>query len=92
VFGQDAYETVSLKAAALMQSLAQNQPFLDGNKRIAWLCGKAFLRINGIRLSATPLDALDLFMNDIAEGMTTSELQHGLINIRRQSKGPKQSR
>ena len=74
MFGQDAYETVSLKAAALMQSLAQNQPFLDGNKRIAWLCGKAFLRINGIRLSATPLDALDLFMNDIAEGMTTSEL------------------
>lgn len=36
-FGKDAYATIALKAAALMQSLAQNQPFVDGNKRIAWI-------------------------------------------------------
>jgi len=34
-FGEDAYPTITLKAAALMQSLAENQPFVDGNKRIA---------------------------------------------------------
>ena len=36
-FGEDAYPTVHLKAAALLQSLAQNQAFEDGNKRVAVL-------------------------------------------------------
>jgi hypothetical protein len=35
-FGEEAYPSLSLKAAALMHSLAENQPFIDGNKRIAW--------------------------------------------------------
>jgi death-on-curing protein len=41
-FGKDAYPTLLLKAAALMQSLAENQSFVDGNKRIAWLAGNVF--------------------------------------------------
>jgi death-on-curing protein len=40
------------KAAALMHSLAENQPFLDGNKRIAWICGKVFLQIHGLIMHA----------------------------------------
>jgi death-on-curing protein len=47
-FGEDAYPTLSLQAAALMRSLAENQPFVDGNKRIAWISGKAFLRFHGL--------------------------------------------
>lgn len=34
-FGEDAYPTLPLKTAALMQSLAENQSFVDGNKRSA---------------------------------------------------------
>jgi len=30
VFGEGAYPTINLKAAALMQSLAENQPFVRG--------------------------------------------------------------
>lgn len=52
VFGEDAYPTLDLKAAALLQSLVgtvfQNMAGLvDGNKRLALACTSVFLTING---------------------------------------------
>lgn len=44
------YEDVVAEAAALMESLAINHPFVDGNKRIAFAAADVFLRINGWRL------------------------------------------
>jgi len=73
-FGEEAYPSLSLKAAALMHSLAENQPFIDGNKRIAWICGKIFLQIHGFTIQATDREGLDLFLNRIANGMTVPEL------------------
>jgi death-on-curing protein len=73
-FGEDAYPSLSLKAAALMHSLAENQPFVDGNKRIAWICGKVFLELHGITMHATDQEALELFTNRIAHGMTVPQL------------------
>ena len=35
------------EAAALMESLAMNHPFVDGNKRVAFFTTDAFLRMNG---------------------------------------------
>ncbi len=46
VFGEDAYPTLSLKAAALMDSVIRNHPMIDGNKRTAWLLMVSFLFIN----------------------------------------------
>ena len=40
------------EAAALWESLAQNHPFIDGNKRTAFAATYTFLAINGARLSA----------------------------------------
>ena len=40
------------EAAALWESLAQNHPFIDGNKRTAFAATYTFLAINGIRLTA----------------------------------------
>ena len=48
-FGQDAYPTIWLKAAALMQSLARNHAWVDGNKRTAWAATILFLDANGHR-------------------------------------------
>ncbi len=73
-FGEDAYPTITRKAAALMQSLAENQPFVDGNKRIAWICGKLFLQLHGFTMHATDEEGLDLFMHRVANGMTVEEL------------------
>jgi death-on-curing protein len=52
VFGEDAYPTLVLKAAALLHSLTANHPFIDGNKRTAWLSTVVFLRDNGAEVIA----------------------------------------
>src|SRR6266852_4170011 len=40
------------EAASLWESLAQNHPFIDGNKRTAFAAAYTFLAINGARLAA----------------------------------------
>ncbi len=45
--GQDLYPTIDSKAAILVYSMIRNHPFMDGNKRVAFVCGRAFLRLNG---------------------------------------------
>ena len=40
------------EAAALWESLAQDPPFIDGNKRTAFAAAYTFLAINGARLTA----------------------------------------
>ena len=54
--------------------MAENQPFVDGNKRIAWICAKVFLQIHGFAMQATDKEARDLFVNRIANNMTVHEL------------------
>jgi death on curing protein len=49
------YEDIVAEAAALMESLAINHPFVDGNKRIAFAAADVFLRINGWRLHRPPM-------------------------------------
>ena len=51
--GADLYPDLWQKAAALMESLAQNHPFVDGNKRTAITAAGLFLRQNGRRLQTT---------------------------------------
>jgi len=57
------YDTLSMQAAALLQSLCQNHCFVDGNKRVAFACTAIFLRMNGYRLSVEPA-AGESFMID----------------------------
>jgi death-on-curing protein len=45
------YTSLSEQAAALMQSLAMNHPFVDGNKRVAFALTAVFLRMNGLKLT-----------------------------------------
>jgi death-on-curing protein len=49
------YDDIVAEAAALLESLAINHPFVDGNKRIAFAAADVFLRINGWRLQRAPL-------------------------------------
>src|ERR1700733_11849249 len=46
------YETIIHEAAALLESLVQNHPFVDGNKRVAFAVVDVFLRINGHTITA----------------------------------------
>ena len=46
------YADVISEAAALWESLSQNHPFVDGNKRTAFAATFTFLAINGVELTA----------------------------------------
>ena len=49
------YSDIIAEAAALLESLAINHPFVDGNKRIAFAATDVFLRINGWYLKRQPM-------------------------------------
>jgi death-on-curing protein len=53
------YADLIEEAAALWESLAQNHPFIDGNKRVAFAATYTFLAINGMRITADAEAAYD---------------------------------
>lgn len=57
-------------AAAYAFGLAKNHPFIDGNKRAAFLGAGMFLRLNGFRLTATQQDATLTMLALAASDMT----------------------
>ena len=67
MFGQEAYDDLFDKAAALLQSLLINHPLVDGNKRTAWLSCATFLAINGHQLRAD-IDAAERLVISVATG------------------------
>jgi death-on-curing protein len=60
------YEDLIQEAAALWESLSQNHPFVDGNKRVAVTVTAGFLRVNGYRLEFEDDAAFD-FLLDLYE-------------------------
>ena len=57
------YDGLIEEAAALMESLAMNHPFVDGNKRVAFFVTAAFFRLNGHYIECDSREAHDHFMN-----------------------------
>ncbi len=68
--GVDLYPDIHQKAAALMESLVQNHPFVDGNKRVGIASATLFLVINGWRLVADN-QALETFTWRVARAELT---------------------
>ena len=77
-FGEDAYPTLTAKAAALMHSLAGNHALVDGNKRLALLATAVFLRINGFVLDLTDDEAFALTMSVASGQLDADEIQQQL--------------
>jgi death-on-curing protein len=69
------YNSIQEEAAALMESLANNHPFLDGNKRVAFASAHTFLLVNGYDLHIDPLRAAKFMFEAIAKG----EFRFGMI-------------
>ena len=61
-FGEDAYPNIAFKAAAYGFFIAQNQPFLDGNKRAAAASMLGFLYLNGFSLNQTDDEIYEMFI------------------------------
>lgn len=60
------YADLIEEAAALWESLSQNHPFIDGNKRVAFAVTYTFLTINGGRMTAEA-DAIHTFIAGLYE-------------------------
>jgi death on curing protein len=67
-----AYGTpdVSALAAAYGYGISRNHPFLEGNKRTAFVAVELFLMLNGYRLTASDVDCV-IVMLEVAAGNIT---------------------
>lgn len=83
LFGDLAYPTIDLKGAALMESLAKNHPFFDGNKRSAWFGLNYFLELNGWEIVATENDAFDYILGVATSALTLSQSAEWIAKHRR---------
>lgn len=76
--GQPLYPTVVEKAAALLESICKNHPFVDGNKRVAFTAAGLFLKYNGRVVECAEDDAVE-FMRNVASGrLNRDEIRVGL--------------
>ena len=71
---------VALLAAAYAFGIAKNHPFIDGNKRTAYVAMELFLMDNGYVLTASDEDAL-LTMLRLAAGETSEEEYAGWLRL-----------
>jgi death-on-curing protein len=65
--GDDLNPTVFEKAGALLESLCNNHPFVDGNKRTALVAAAYLLHKNGIEIEV-PNESGEAFMLEVAQG------------------------
>ncbi|MFA6218152.1 MAG: type II toxin-antitoxin system death-on-curing family toxin [Erythrobacter sp.] len=61
-------------AVAYAFGIARNHPFVDGNKRTAWVAARLFLRLNGHALSFSEQDAVATVLALAAGELTEDEL------------------
>jgi death-on-curing protein len=68
------YDSIIHEAAALLESLVQNHPFVDGNKRLAFAVVDVFLRINGYSITADSIPIYEFMMKLFEEH--TFDMEH----------------
>lgn len=74
VFGKDAYPTIFEKAAALFESLGQNHPFHNANKRTAFTALVIFLRYNGLHFKMNTKKAEDFTVDMVNHQFNFQEI------------------
>jgi death-on-curing protein len=68
------YSDLVEMAAAMFESLMNNHPFIDGNKRVAFFSSDVFLRLNGYKISVDPIIAYEFLMELFATN--SCDLEH----------------
>ena len=74
------YRDLAEMAAALFESLLQNHPFIDGNKRVAFFGTDVFLRLNGWKLEIEPASAHAELIGLLVDGL--ADFEHLLAWLR----------
>ncbi|EKD41862.1 MAG: Death-on-curing family protein [uncultured bacterium] len=73
-FGEALYSDVYSKAAAYCFSLSENQPFIDGNKRIAAAVMGTFMILNGYTMKASSKEFYEIIMKLANKQLSRSDL------------------
>lgn len=82
VGGQDAYPTIWLKAAALLQSIVNHHALIDGNKRLGWLATAVFLELNDASVAhATNDEVYDLVISVASTKATVGDIAARLESL-----------
>ena len=75
VLGEDAYPTIWMKAAALLQSIVNNHALVDGNKRLGWLTTATFLELNDASVAgASNEEVYDLVIEVASSDLALEEI------------------
>ena len=61
-------------AASYAYGIARNHPFIDGNKRTAFVVCRLFLKLNGVNLTASQEEKYNIFLRLAAGGLSEQEL------------------
>ena len=61
--GVDLYLTIVEKAAAIIESIIINHPFVDGNKRTGYLAMLAYLKMGKLEINALNSDLYNFTIN-----------------------------
>ena len=87
-FGEDAYPDAWTKAAALLHSVVDNHPLVDGNKRLGWLATAVFLELNSASVSTASNDAVyDLVMTVASTDIAVDDIAGVLCRMNSESAG-----
>lgn len=84
--GVDAYPTIWLKGAALLQSIVGNHALIDGNRPLGWLATAVFLEINDASVAAAADD--DVYDLVMAIASSRSDLIEIAQNLERFHQDP----
>lgn len=73
--GKDLYPYPVDKAAAIFESLISNHPFVDGNKRTAYVLMRLILKTNNVDLKAGQDDKFDFVMKAAKGELTFDQIR-----------------
>jgi len=72
--GEELYPTPFAKAAAILESIVKNHPFVDGNKRTGWLSCVIILRIFNYVFAFSQEDAYEFVIKVASSNMEFEEI------------------
>jgi death on curing protein len=78
MFAYESGASLYQLAASYAFGIARNHPFMDGNKRTAFIAAALFVALNGLRLNADQVDATRTFLALAAGKLTEEELANWL--------------
>lgn len=76
--GEDLYPDIFMKCGALIQSIVKNHPFIDGNKRTAFVSTIVLLKLNNYLLTIPQKGAVEFMLQVANEDLSVDEISSWL--------------